>query len=503
MRSGGLIPGLLAALAIGGCDDALTAPTSARSDLAFAIAVAGGPADAFDRADRLLVRIVSDGVVVLDTVVTFESGGDDVRLRVRLPAESRNDRGDVQVEVRLGDQPLFRGEAAGVALSGEDGPVSITLQPVVAGIVPPATATTINTIGGTARVTVAAIMATGDTVPGVSITWTTLDPGIVTVASDGTVRAIAEGSGRIQASFGGVTAIVTVRVQATVASVVVEPDDVVLPVGATQSFSVSVRDPGGTEIERVPILTSSNTSIVSIVADGTATAHAVGTATIRATVEGVIGEAQVIVVQATPAAATGVAASANMVSITLNWTDNAGNETRYEVRRGPAGGTRAVVQTLPQDAITYSEDLTPDLVLDYSIAACNAAGCTDSDVVPARTVPLAPSRLMVDDGGGYGGIVTLTWLDNSTAETSFEVEISDYDGTLPWSLWEELPPSTATTVNHVTLIDEGYFFFRIRACNEAGCSVPSNEERAFNVGAEPETAGAARLQRRKSGATSP
>jgi hypothetical protein len=459
-----------------GCGDALTDPTSAPADLAFAIDVAGGPAEAFDRADRLLVRIVADGrTVVLDTVITIEPGGEDVRLRVRVPAEARAERGDVEVEVRLGEQPLFRGEAAGVALSGEEGPVSITLQPVVAGIVPPATAPTITTLGGTVRVSVAAILATGDTVPGVSITWTALDPGVVTVTSDGTVRAVAEGSGRVQASFGNVTGIVTVRVQATVARVEIVPDDVTLPIGATQVFTVIVRDGGGSVLQRVPVLTSTNTNVVSILPDGTAQANAVGTATIRATVEGVIGEAQVTVIQATPTAATGVGASSSLATITLNWTDNAGNETRYEIRRGPSGGPRAVVQTLPADAVTYMETLTPDQVLDYSVAACNAAGCTDSDVVTARTVPNAPTRLMVDDGGGYTGVVQMSWLDNSASETRFDVELADYFD-LAWTLWEEAPAGTGTTASHASTINDGYYYMRVRACNEAGCSAPSNEE---------------------------
>jgi hypothetical protein len=265
---------------------------------------------------------------------------------------------------------------------------------------------------------------------------------------------------------------------------------------------VTVRDPGGTVIQRVPILTSSNTNIVIVEPSGAARAIAVGTAAVRATVEGVVGEAQITVVPATPAAATGLVALADGLMITLNWTDNANNETRYEIRRGPSGGVRAVVATLAPGVTNHVETApSNDLVLDYSVAACNNVGCAESDVITTRTVPAAPSRLMIEDVNPSVGAILLTWLDNSNAETRFEVQSSDIDGS-PWTVWSNVPGGTGATGSYSTTLPEfEYVLFRIVACNEAGCSPPSNEEFAYFGGCGVVT-GAAAMRPRRTGSGS-
>ncbi len=61
-----------------------------------------GPAEAFDQADRIAVRVTTAGVVTLDTVIAFQSDGGDVAVRLSLPGDAADQTSTIFVEVRLG-----------------------------------------------------------------------------------------------------------------------------------------------------------------------------------------------------------------------------------------------------------------------------------------------------------------------------------------------------------------------------------------------------------------
>lgn len=481
-------PGLLVlliaslTLAVGACDDAGTGPASDRTPLAFSLSVAG-PAEAFDRADRLAVRVLAANVTVLDTVMVFRSRGEDARVRLNVPRGSEGETASVQVELRLGARPLFTGAAANVSLSGAADPVAITLRPVVASIVVPAVTPTIGTIGGTIPLAAAAVFATGDTIPGVQFTFTSLDPGVVTVTADGLVRARAEGTGRIEIKAENIAAVVTVLVRAAVAAVAIAPNRVTIVVGAQQTFTATARDAAGNLLSRAFSWSTTAPGVLAIDNAGRGSGLSPGTATVQATADGVSGTAEVTVVTPLPATPTSLAAQSSVTTIRLTWVDNATDETSYEVHRGIAGSTQRIrVATLGPDVTSYTESAPgPDLVLEYVVLACNSSGCSASAPAFARTVPLPPTGLSVVVTDSVTGAIQLGWQDGSQAEEEFFIEIGDSD--FYWSFYDAVPANTTSYATTVPLYE--VLYFRVAACNQAGCSDPTSEVYVYVQGSAP------------------
>lgn len=480
-------PGLLVSLAVslglalGGCSDPATGPSSSDAPVAFALSVAGPP-EAFDRADRVAIRVLASNAVVLDTVLEFRSSGGDVRLRVRVPRGEEGARYRVEIEVRLGTQPLFTGSAGNVELSGSTAPVEITLQPVVAAVVVPAGIPTIPAIGGTLQLTAAAVFATGDTVPGVTFTWSSVDPRIVSVTPGGLARGLAEGDGRVEVRAGNAVATATVRVRATIASVIVIPDRVTIALGALQAFAATARDAAGNILSRTFAWSSTNVAVVTVDASGRAQGVGLGSASVRATAESATGTALVTVVAPLPATPTSLAAQPSGTTVRLTWVDNATDETSYEVYRGPAGSTQRVrIAILGPNTTAYTENAGVDLELAYSVRACNAAGCAESAVVTTITVPAPPSGLVLTVTDSASGAIVLSWKDSSKTEAEFVIEVGNSD--YYWAPFDAVPANTEFLSTAVGL--EEFLYFRVAACNQAGCSSTSNEVDVYLYGLVP------------------
>jgi hypothetical protein len=447
-------------------------PAPGGAPLALSLSVAG-PVEAFDRADRLAVKVLAGNVVVLDTVIAFQSRGEDVRIRLRVPNGHEDESGAVQVEVRQGTRPLFTGGATNVSLSGTGEAVPITLRPVVAAIAVPAGAPTITAIGGTITLAAAAVFATGDTIPNIPLTWTSLDPAILSVTSAGVVRGRAEGTGRIEVRAENVAAVVSVVVRATVATVSLVPDRATIVLGGQQAFTATARDAAGNALLRTFTWTSTNPGVFAVDNTGRGTGLSIGTATVRATADAVSGAATVTVVAPLPATPTSLAAQSSGTTVRLTWVDNATDESSYEVHRGIAGSTQRVrVATLGPNATSYTESAPgPDLVLEYVVLACNATGCSASTPITARTVPLPPVNLAVVILNTSTGAIRLDWEDKSKTEVEFFIEIGDSD--LNYIFYKAVPANTTFLETTVPLYE--LLYFRVAACNAAGCSDFSNE----------------------------
>ena len=93
-------------------------------------------------------------------------------------------------------------------------------------------------------------------------------------------------------------------------------------------------------------------------------------------------------------------------------------------------------------------------------------------MVTTRTVPHPPSDLDVNFSSTSSAF-TLFWVDRSATETRFEIQANeDFDFALPWF-------SYATVAPNVTSLDSDlgsyeFLAFRVVACNDAGCSDPTN-----------------------------
>jgi len=138
-------------------------------------------------------------------------------------------------------------------------------------------------VGHSGRFAAVVIDAQGDTVTGSTLSWSTKNPAVATIASDGTVTG---------QSVGLTQAIVTTGDLADTAAVVVVdqlslevlPADTAINVFATATFTVVATNGAGDPVPAPPVAwSSSNTSVANIDESGVATGVGVGFTNIVAT----------------------------------------------------------------------------------------------------------------------------------------------------------------------------------------------------------------------------
>ncbi len=161
----------------------------------------------------------------------------------------------------------------------------------------------------------------------------------------------------------------------------------------------------------------------------------------------------------------------------LTWTDNAVNELGFDIERETLtgtvwGGLSAFV--VSQNTTTYTEWPGPG-TFHYRVRAFNNLGASEFTpwvqiVVtdfPPTGVPSSVAAVTLNDGVH----AKVTWKDNSTNESSFEIQRQKASGTT----WLAAVTLTAPG-NSEQFIDspaDGTFRYRLRAVNSAGASAYS------------------------------
>lgn len=169
-----------------------------------------------------------------------------------------------------------------------------------------------------------------------------------------------------------------------------------------------------------------------------------------------------------------IATAVSSTQIDLSWTDNSSNETAFEVHRSTTSGSGfTLVHTTALDNVTTFSNtgLTAATTYYYKVRAINAEGETAfTDEVSATTqtgtVPLAPTTLATT--AATSSAISLSWADNSSNETGFQIERS-VDSNTAYSLLTTTAASATTYTD--TGLDEGRrYYYRVRATNGAGNS---------------------------------
>ena len=152
------------------------------------------------------------------------------------------------------------------------------------------------------------------------------------------------------------------------------------------------------------------------------------------------------------------------------WSDNSNNEAGFTVIRETQSGSswiNAVTTTTTANATSYVD--APGVgTFRYRVRATNSAGSSAytgwTQVTVAATTPpppSAPSSLaVVDNGDGTG---TLTWSDNSSNETGFELERS------PTFASQAIVGSNVTT--YIDAPGAGTYMYHVRALGAGGNSL--------------------------------
>jgi len=176
-----------------------------------------------------------------------------------------------------------------------------------------------------------------------------------------------------------------------------------------------------------------------------------------------------------PAAPSSLTASAaSSTSVALRWTDNSSDESGFKVERSGDGVTFAEIATLGAGTTSYADSgLTARTSYYYRVRAYNSNGnsgfSNTSSVTTPDTPPAAPASVAaVNDADGTA---TVSWVDSSTNESSFEVRRETWDSNK--SVWTSAKTVATVPSGVVSMVDQtgnGTYRYGVRAVNGGGTS---------------------------------
>ncbi|HSJ08184.1 MAG TPA: fibronectin type III domain-containing protein [Longimicrobiales bacterium] len=376
--------------------------------------------------------------------------------------------------------------------------VSVTTVPVNRIEVDPAVA--VLQVNGSIRLTARVLSESGHVLPGRSVSWTSLNPAVATVDSDGNVTPVSEGTAVIRASSEGATADATVTV--TSGPAIGLSTSIVsfsAPAGGANPppQSIGITNAGGASLGGLAAaITYSgpagwlNAALSGATAPATltlsATTGALAPGTYQATVRVTSGQAanspqqvQVTFTVTSTASAPGAPATLAAVALStsridLTWAPSVGAVQQYRIqRRLAAGGTFAAIDSVGGGTLTYADDgLASGTGYVYRVQACGAGGCsgwspeaTATTLSGGSTTPGVPGSLTA--ARVAPNQIQLTWTSPG-GQTHFEVRRRTGTGG-SWTF-------DATVAGDATgFLDTGVhpsttYQYQVRACGTGGCS---------------------------------
>ncbi|HWQ29066.1 MAG TPA: Ig-like domain-containing protein, partial [Dehalococcoidia bacterium] len=262
-------------------------------------------------------------------------------------------------------------------------------------------------LGDTARLKARALDKKGAEWSGVVFAWGSLDPGVVSVTTDGLARARGSGVGRIVASAAGksdtAVSVVTpqpVRVVASVEAVTLNA------LGDTVQLSAVAVDANGTPVPGTSLTyQSSNPSVATVDAVGRVIARAVGQALILIGAPGCVGDTVLATVRQVVAAVSVQPASASLTAGgSLQLTAAASDSNGYAVGGASFAwsSSNTAVATVNQSGVVTavaqgSATMTASSGGKTAASSISVAG---SSVLPppVATVTVQPSSLSLTVG---------------------------------------------------------------------------------------------------------
>lgn len=167
-------------------------------------------------------------------------------------------------------------------------------------------------------------------------------------------------------------------------------------------------------------------------------------------------------------------------SLTVDWTAVAG-ATSYRLERAIAGGAFAEIAQ-PTGTTVIDNGLAAGTSHSYRLRACNASGCstpgTPATGATLWVVPATPGAPTVS--GATATSLTLGWTAGDNA-VEFRVERAAAAG----GPWAEIARPAASPYTNTGLTAATTHFYRLLACNPAGCSLPSAAASGTTLAAVP------------------
>ncbi len=333
---------IMAAFALAGCDDSPTDPPG--------VPVAADVQVSPDDATLLFIGATAD----LSATVVDEAGSPIADAQVNW---SSSDAEVATVSAEGSVTAVGNGSVTITATSGNaQGSADITVEQEPEALEADTSEVAFGAIGESTQVEVVVLDAGGTPIEEAELEWSSSEPSVATVDSEGMVEAVGPGTATITAAFGELSAEIEVMVQIAT-NLSLDPAEVTLTsLGQTETFVAVVTDADGVEIPGVLLSwSSSDEAVVTVNENGTVEAVANGEATITGEVVGVSGltataevtvaqEASELTVSPGEATLTEAGATAELEAVVL---DAEGNEIE---------GATVVWATSDADIATVNED---------------------------------------------------------------------------------------------------------------------------------------------------
>ncbi|HET9634718.1 MAG TPA: Ig-like domain-containing protein [Gemmatimonadaceae bacterium] len=284
-------------------------------------------------------------------------------------------------------------------------------------------------VGSTTQLSATTSDASGNTLTGRAITWSSSNGAIATVSSNGLVTGASAGSVQITATSEGQTGSSTITVTATtpvpVATVTVSPSSTSLNVGANAQLSATTRDASGNTLTgRVITWSSSNSNVASVNANtGLVTAVAAGSAQVTATSEGKTGSASVTVIAPAPAPVATVTVSPSSTTLTV------GNTAQLTATTRDANGntlTGRVVSWSSSNSAVASVNANSGLVTAVAAGSAQITATSETKTgaasVTVNTPPPPPPPGSSNEPSGMSVIADRAF--NSLSEAPWDTDNS-------------------------------------------------------------------------------
>ncbi len=185
-----------------------------------------------------------------------------------------------------------------------------------------------------------------------------------------------------------------------------------------------------------------------------------------------------------PSQPTAVKASAT--TITVSWSAATG-ATSYEVYSDTnSGGSFSSKVGTVNSGTTHTDTATRGATYYYKVKACNAAGCSSLSVASAGvnlpgavSKPNAPSKPTVAKASA--ATITVSW-SAATGATTYEVYRDTSSG---GSFSSKVGTVNSGTTYTDTVSQGSTYYYKVKACNVAGCSAKSSASAGMNLIAAP------------------
>jgi len=323
------------------------------------------------------------------------------------------------------------GGGAGTPPSGASTTVtSISLTPSAATI----------QAGQTHQLTATAMDANGNVVPNVTITWTSNNPPVASVSSNGIATGLLPGSTIIGAAVGSVSNVMPLTVTPSpVTSIAITPPAASIQAGQTRQFTATATDANGNVVPKVTFTwTSSTQGVATIATSGLALGVSPGATTIWATIGSVnsnpatftVTPSPVTSISVTPPApsiqvnqtqlftATARDANGNVVpNVTFTWTSSNQAVANVSMNGGLATGVSAGSTTI---TATIGSVSSPASTLTVTPPTVSSITLTP----PAASIPAGQTQQFTatakDINGNTISGVSFTWTSSNQAVASID-----------------------------------------------------------------------------------